>query len=156
MPTVRHVTPADREAWQRMRVALWPDHGGDYHESETASFFAGTLREPLAVLIAIDAANKAIGFAELNIRRYAEGCETGNVAYLEGWYVDEHARRTGVGAALVRAAETWAGEQGCTEFASDALANNDVSAAAHKALGFEEVEVIRCFMKKVPRINPDA
>lgn len=36
---------------------------------------------------------------------------------------------------------------GCTEFASDALAENADSAAAHHALGFEEVEVIRCFRK---------
>jgi tetratricopeptide (TPR) repeat protein len=69
------------------------------------------------------------------------------VAFLEGWFVEEHARRRGVGAALIRAAESWAREQGCTEFASDALVDNDVSSQAHKALGFKEVEVIRCFMK---------
>jgi aminoglycoside 6'-N-acetyltransferase I len=38
---------------------------------------------------------------------------------------------------------------GCSEFASDALAENTASAAAHRALGFEEVEVIRCFRKRL-------
>jgi hypothetical protein len=36
---------------------------------------------------------------------------------------------------------------GCTEFASDAEADNEVSAAAHRALGFEDVGLIRCFRK---------
>ncbi len=47
--------------------------------------------------------------------------------------------------ALIHAPEAWALTQGCTEFASDALLTNDVSAAAHQALGFAEVEQIRCF-----------
>ena len=40
-----------------------------------------------------------------------------------------------------------AAQRGCQEFGSDALADNTVSAAAHRALGFEEVEVIRAFRK---------
>ena len=35
----------------------------------------------------------------------------------------------------------------CREFASDAVPGNRLSAAAHVALGFEEVVVIRCFRK---------
>jgi len=66
---------------------------------------------------------------------------------LEGWYVVAEARRRGVGRALVRAAEAWGRAQGCTEFASDALLDNHVSAAAHQALDFDEVAQIRCFRK---------
>jgi aminoglycoside 6'-N-acetyltransferase I len=69
------------------------------------------------------------------------------VAFLEGWYVVPDARRRGVGRALIEAAEQWALDQGCTEFGSDALIDNRVSAAAHEALGFEEVVQIRCFRK---------
>jgi aminoglycoside 6'-N-acetyltransferase I len=145
--TIRAASPADADAWLRMRNDLWPDHGSKWHAAEIAAFFAGTLREPLAVVIAAGDRGEAIGFAELNIRPYAEGCLTGRVAYLEGWYVEPHARRCGVGMALIRAAESWARAQGCTEFASDALVDNAVSAEAHKAAGFTEVEVIRCFMK---------
>jgi aminoglycoside 6'-N-acetyltransferase I len=57
-----------------------------------------------------------------------------------------------VGGALVRAAERWARSQGCREFASDAEADNRVSAAAHRALGFAEVGVVRCFRKD---LSPD-
>ena len=39
---------------------------------------------PLAVLVAVDDADRPIGFVELFIRSYAEDCETDRVAYLEG------------------------------------------------------------------------
>lgn len=55
-------------------------------------------------------------------------------------YVVPEARRRGVGRALIAAADEWARAQGCTEFASDTLADNDVSTAAHQALGFEELK----------------
>jgi uncharacterized damage-inducible protein DinB len=83
----------------------------------------------------------------LSIRNYAEDCETNRIAYLEGWYVEPEARRRGVGRALVQAGEEWGRRQGCTEFGSDALIDNDVSAVAHRALGFEETVQIRCFRK---------
>jgi aminoglycoside 6'-N-acetyltransferase I len=144
---VRPVTPGDSGVWLRMRCALWPEGSGTEHRDEIERFFAGQLREPLAMLLALNRAGEAVGFAELSIRSYAEDCVTDRVAYLEGWYVVPEARRQGVGAALVRAAEEWARSQGCTEFASDALIDNHVSAAAHRALGFQETVQLRCFRK---------
>jgi aminoglycoside 6'-N-acetyltransferase I len=131
-----------------MREALWPDETASL-AGEVRQFFEGTLKEPLAVLVAADETGALLGFAELSIRNYAEDCVTDRVAYLEGWYVEPHARRQGVGAALVRAAEDWGRAQGCTEFGSDALIDNDVSAAAHRALGFDETAQIRCFRKDI-------
>lgn len=52
-----------------------------------------------------------------------------------------------IGRALVAAAGEWARSQGCTEFGSDALLDNDASAAAHEALGFTETVQLRCFRK---------
>lgn len=149
MISVRPMTPADAGVWGRMREALWPAEAGEAsdHPGEIARFFAGDLHEPLAALIALDETGAALGFAELSIRNYAEDCATNRVAYLEGWYVEPHARRRGVGAALVRAAEDWGRAQGCTEFASDAELDNAISAAAHEALGFDETARIRCFRK---------
>ena len=149
MTRVRPAIAADGDIWLSMRCALWPEGTEAEHREEIHRFFSGQLREPLQVLLAVNQADAAVGFAELSIRRYAEDCVTDRVAYLEGWYVLPEARRQGVGGALVRAAETWAREQGCAEFASDALLDNDVSAAAHRALGFEETVRIRCFRKVV-------
>jgi aminoglycoside 6'-N-acetyltransferase I len=136
MLTIRAVTRADAVAWFEMRCALWPEDPGT-HRSEIERFFAGDRREPAEVLVAFDG-TVAVGFAELSIRNIVDGCSTGNVGYLEGWYVVPAARRRGVGRALLVAAESWARQQGCSEFASDASPDNGVSMAAHHALGFEE------------------
>jgi len=145
--SVSSVSPSDSSDWLRLREALWPSEEGQSHAAEVQRYLAGQLTMPLEVLIARDASAVAIGFAELSIRAYAEDCVTDRVAYLEGWYVVPEARQHGVGRALVEAAEEWARRQGCTEFASDALLDNDVSAAAHEALGFTETVQIRCFRK---------
>jgi aminoglycoside 6'-N-acetyltransferase I len=129
-----------------MRQALWPSAPGE-HAQEIASFFRGDRRNPAEVLLAVDDSGRAVGFAEVSIRPYAEGCYSGRVAYLEGWYVDEAVRRQGIGAALVRAAEEWGRAQGCTELGSDTETENLDSAAAHRSVGFTEVERIICFRK---------
>lgn len=145
--TVRPVSPSDAEAWVRMRSGLWPDASADEHEREVAEFFAGTLPEPAGVLLAIDEGGAAVGLIELSIRATAEGCRTNRVAYVEGWFVAPAARRSGVGRALIEAAEEWGRAQGCEELASDTKIANEASARAHRALGFEDAGVIRCFRK---------
>ena len=144
---IRPVTVADRGAWLQMRCALWPDEP-DSHAEEIDRFFAGARREPAEVLIAC-AADVPIGFVELSIRNIVDGCRTGNVGYLEGWYVVPVARRQGAGRALVASAEEWARQQGCTEFGSDASLDNHVSLLAHRALGFEETSRAQQFRKSL-------
>lgn len=147
--SVRSATHADAAAWVRKRCALWPECSEAEHRDEVARFFAGELQQPLQNLIAVDADGEILGFAELSIRSYAEDCVTDRVGYLEGWYVVPEARRRGVGGVLAHAAEEWGRAQGCTEFASDALLDNDISAVAHRALGFQETVQIRCFRKVI-------
>ncbi len=149
MTRVRPAKPADTAAWLQLRHALWPDRSTAEHREEIDRFFAGEAREPLAVLLAEDETRCPIGFAELSIRAYAEGCRTDRVAYLEGWFVVPNARGQGVGRALIAAAEEWGRAQGCREFASDAEPDNEVSAAAHRALGFADVGLVRCFRKEL-------
>jgi aminoglycoside 6'-N-acetyltransferase I len=141
---VRHAALADAEGLARLRHALWPDGSEADHRREVERFFAGPHAAP--VLVAEERSG-LLGFAELSIRPYAEGCETDRVGFLEGWFVIPEARHRGVGRKLVAAAEAWARSVGCTEFASDAEADNEESAAAHRALGFEDVGLIRCFRK---------
>jgi len=145
---IRPVQEPDRASWQRMRDALWPSPA-NAHAGAIDRFLAGTAREPLSVLMAFDDRGEAIGMLELSIRAYAEGCATDRVAFVEGWYVEPEVRGTGVGAALIGAAETWARSQGCTELASDAEVENLSSAAAHLAVGFSEAGVVRCFIKSL-------
>jgi len=147
MITIRSVKPEDAASWLRLRHALWPGGSEDEHREEIAQFFAGQAREPLAVLLAEDESGRAVGFAELSIRPSAEGCWSDHVAYLEGWFVAPEVRHQGIGRSLMAAAEEWGRAQGCPEFASDTEADNERSAAAHRALGFEETGLVRCFRK---------
>lgn len=91
-----------------------------------------------------------IGFAQCQLRRdYVEGTSTSPVGYLEGIFVQEAYRGKGYGRALAAACEAWAGEQGCSEFASDCELGNSNSLAFHKAIGFEEAGRIICFTKRL-------
>ncbi|GJG86298.1 aminoglycoside N(6')-acetyltransferase type 1 [Gemmatimonadetes bacterium T265] len=131
---VRPYTPPDRAEWLRVRRALWPD-------SDAEDARAWLARDDVAVFVAARPGGAGLaGFAEVGARAYADGCATSPVGYLEGWYVDPDVRRSGVGAALVRAAEAWARGRGYAELASDALLDNVGSQRAHVALGFDEVE----------------
>ena len=162
MIQIRHAELRDAAGWAALRAALWPDLSLEKHQAEVSEFLAlartgpGVL--PEAVFVAATSEDDAAltGFAEVSRRLYAEGCETSPVGFLEGWYVVPEHRRTGIGGALVRAAEAWARSLGCREFASDALADNVISASAHRALGFEEVEVIRCFRKNLHGDHADS
>ena len=147
MVTVRSVKPSDTPGWLGLRHALWPGRSEAEHRAEIERFFSGELAEPLAVLLAEEEPGQPLGFAELSIRAYAEGCHSDRVAYLEGWFVVPTARGRGAGRALIRAAEDWGRSQGCSEFASDAQPDNEVSAAAHRALGFLDAGLVRCFRK---------
>lgn len=148
MVTIRPAQLDDASIWLKMRVALWPDGSEAEHGEEIEGFFNDQFpREPWAVLLAESIDGGVLGFAELSIRPYAEGCRSNRVAYLEGWFVVPEARNQGVGRALVMAAEQWGRAQGCTEFASDTHTENHASSAAHRAVGFAEAGVVRCFRK---------
>lgn len=146
---IRQATSADRAEWLRMREALWPSEPGDRgdeHEREIDAFFAGA--DPtLATFVAVRQDGRLGGFLEAGTRPYADGCDTSPVGYIEGWYVDPDLRRTGVGAALVQAAETWATALGLAEMASDTEIDNQISLHAHQSLGYAEVGRIIQFRK---------
>ena len=89
-----------------------------------------------------------LGFIEIALRSdYVNGTRTSPVAFLEGIYVAPFARAQGVAKVLVQAAEVWARERGCVEFASDAAIDNQISHAMHRALGFAETQRVVFFRK---------
>ena len=63
--------------------ALWPGADRAAHAREIERFFAGKLASPPHVLMAFED-HRALGFAEINIRAYAEGCTTDRVGFLVG------------------------------------------------------------------------
>jgi len=137
---IRAFRPADRRAYQALREKLWPDCS----DKDNDSWFA---RDDATTFLAERPDGSLCGFVEVGSRPYAEDCESSPVGYIEGWWVDADMRKRGVGRALIEAAEQWARSKGYTEMASDALIDNSVSHASHKALGFEEVERLVMFRK---------
>jgi aminoglycoside 6'-N-acetyltransferase I len=115
---IRHLTSSDGSVWESMRRALWPD-GAEDRAPEIAQFFAGTLQEPVAVIMAETADAAIVGFAELSIRLDLPGFEARPVGYVEGLYVPLEFRHRGVARKLMRASRDWARRQSCVAFASD-------------------------------------
>lgn len=133
---VRELDGNDLSEWLRLRLLLWDESSEDDHKSEMVDIIDH--RETQFVAVAKTDTGKLCGFLEASIRSHVEDCETENVGYLEGWFVEEDYRRHGVGRELVRLAERWAKSRGCTEMASDAEINNSVSIVAHNKLGYAE------------------
>jgi len=129
-----------------MRLLLWP-----YHTKEVLlNGIKRLLRSDReTVFVAERSAGGLVGFIEVSIRHEAPGCETGQIGYLEGWYVDAADRKQGIGRALVLAAEDWARRQGSSEMASDTTSHYPESPAAHRALGYREVKQVIHFRKEL-------
>ena len=143
---IRTFSPDDRPAWLRMRLALWPDETPAGHEEGMIAWLA---RPDAAVFLAARADGSVCGFIEVGSRSVADGCDSSPVGYIEGWYVDADVRLSGVGRALVAAAEEWARAAGYSEMGSDALLDNVVSHDAHKRLGYTEVDRQVTFRKSL-------
>ncbi|MDL1911713.1 GNAT family N-acetyltransferase [Chloroflexi bacterium CFX6] len=144
--TIRRATPEDKPEWLRMRQGLWPDAPVEYLDYDLDEILADL---DSAVFVASRADGKLVAFIEARLREYAEACETSPVGYIEAWYVDPHVRGRKLGREMVRAAEQWAREKGMTEMASDTWLENEVSIAAHLKMGYEEVERLVHFVKRL-------
>lgn len=153
--SVRLASAADRAEWLRLLLGLYPGTVADDHSPSMDAYFNGEpLAElvPSAVFVWARPDGRLGGCLELSVRDYAEGC-AGRTPYIESWYVDDDLRGAGVGRGLMAAAEAWAVEHGFSELASDALLDNEVSHAAHAALGFEVVERSVHFRKGLNRAD---
>ncbi len=132
---VHPIRENDLQEWFRLRQMLWDELTEEEHRDEMLDIYGHP--DSQLVLVA-EKDGRLVGFLEASIRPFVEDCNTDNVGYLEGWFVESGFRRYGIGRDLVRAAESWARKKGCTEMASDAEVGNDLSLAAHLKLGYEE------------------
>jgi aminoglycoside 6'-N-acetyltransferase I len=143
---IRRIEPVDFPEWLRMRQALWPDHPAEEHQAEMGVI---VLDPMLPVFVSERPDGRLGGFLEAAVHINTYGCDTSPVGYIEGWYVDPDLRRHGIGARLVEAAEAWALAHGYQEMASDCELDNQISLQAHRALGYEDLEYLIHFRKKL-------
>jgi len=144
---IREIHPEEHNAWLTLRQLLWPDHSMEDLRREQRQLLAESDRN--AVLVAASPSGELVGFVEVSLRDWAEGCASEPVGYIEGWYVRPAHRRAGIGRQLIHAAEIWAASRGCTEVGSDTELWNEVSQLAHRALGYSEATRLVCFSKKL-------
>ncbi len=134
--SIRPLDESDLAEWLRLRMRLWDESSEDDHKDEMVDIIEHA--DSQLVVVADTGGGQLAGFLEASIRTHVEDCETENVGYLEGWYVEESFRQLGIGSRLVEYAEQWARQKGCTEMASDAEVDNAVSLQAHLRLGYAE------------------
>ncbi len=148
---IRRGDPRDEDDLVRMRTALWTDEPADEARVAARALLSGETPYLLpAVVLVAEVGGEVVGFAEIALRSFVDGCAIEQpVGYLEGWYVDPRHRGTGFGRALVAAAEDWCRNQGCREMGSDTWIDSEASRQAHRALGFEEVDLCVNYRKAI-------
>ena len=134
--SIRPLDESDLPEWLRLRMLLWDQSSDDDHKTEMVDIIEHA--DSQFVAVADTGHGRLAGFLEASIRTHVEDCDTENVGYLEGWYVDNDFRRMGIGRQLVEFAEKWALQKGCTEMASDAEIDNSISLQAHLRMGYAE------------------
>ena len=138
----RMLNQADVAAWVSMRAELWPEADPEDLATEGP---ASLLADPPLVVSSSRRPERRLAFSSCRSARMRRGRRPRRCLMWEGWYVGPGVRRGGVGRALMEAAVRWSRERGYTELGSDALASNLTSHAAHRAIGFDEVETIVVF-----------
>jgi len=146
-PTVRPVEARDVGSWSGLRASLWPEADGGELAREAHAFVSGRAAPALAAAFVAEDGAATLGFIEVAVRAFSDGCDSMPIPHVEGWYVEPSARGRGVGRRLMEAAELWARGQGFSEIASDTEVHNGASQRAHEACGFEEVERLIKFRK---------
>lgn len=130
-----------------MRSALWPDSADDHYREIEEYFSGGSIDIVQSYFVELEV--EPVGFIELNIRSFAEGSRKPRVPYVEAWYIKPQFQGRGFGKRLMSRAEQWALEQGFDELASDTEIWNQNSIDTHRHLGFDEVDRVVCFLKKL-------
>jgi aminoglycoside 6'-N-acetyltransferase I len=144
---IRELRTDEKDTWLGLRELLWPDFSRDDLTTEQAVILDDPHRNH--VFVSALESGELVGFVEVSLRDWAEGCSTHPVGYIEAWYVKPRHRRGGVGRRLIEAAERWATSRGCVEMGSDAELGNEVSRQAHGALGYTEVIRAVLFRKRI-------
>jgi aminoglycoside 6'-N-acetyltransferase I len=141
---VRNMDASDCESWADMRMGLFPEETRAMHARAIEDMLA---RDDAWGFIAESIDGTPAAFAEVSIRKYANGCDSQPVPFLEAIFVRPQFRRQGAGARLIAYMETFLMARGFRELGSDAMIDNHDSHAAHHGWGFSETERVVYFRK---------
>jgi GNAT superfamily N-acetyltransferase len=138
--TVRRAAPADRDDLARLSTQL----GYPMTAEESSARFSEIAGHPDHALFVADADGRLAAWLQVSLPRIFESPRQAEIA---GLVVDEDHRGRGIGPALLRAAEGWARECGCSVIR---VRSNVVRERAHgfyRREGFGEIKTQRVFEK---------
>ncbi|MDE2166295.1 MAG: GNAT family N-acetyltransferase [Alphaproteobacteria bacterium] len=141
---IREMKDRDKLVWAEMRAQLWPDEASQAHAEAIDKVLQD---KDVWGFIAETSYAAPAGFAEVALRKYANGCESQPVPFLEGIWVNPQFRRQGVGRRLLKHLEAFLAARGFHEIGSDTQIDNRISQAAHLGWGFSETERVVYFRK---------
>jgi aminoglycoside 6'-N-acetyltransferase I len=140
------ISPENLLALTQLALQLWPEC--DF--AEELAGWKSVQEDPDQTCFLAKYAHEYIGFIHVTLRHdYVEGADSTPVAYIEGLFVDEKYRKTGIGKQLLQQAEAWAKSHGVLQIASDTEIANQASIDFHQKVGFTEANRIVCFMKNL-------
>lgn len=142
----------DAQTVAALAIKMWTEHTIE----ELTADLEEIIEKKDAAILLMTAGKTPIGFAQCQLRHdYVEGTDSSPVGYLEGIYISDDYRRQGCAKKLLGKCQTWAKEQGCTEFASDCEITNEASYQFHVKMGFVEANRIICFTKPLYPVSPE-
>ena len=144
---VRRATEEDLPVWAAMLARLHDDLTAEQFEKELRRFTR--LEQPYTGFLAFSDDGEPIGLIDARIRNYAEGAPNLRAAYVEDLWVQPEYRRIGVARLLLAAVEEWARAEGFDWLGSDTTPDNQLSRDWHRRMGFDEVERLVVFGKRL-------
>jgi len=111
---------------------------------ETGSRLERLLQDPAHHVIVAESRDGLVGWVHVERRRMVESPER---AELAGLVVDEAARRSGLGARLVSAAEEWAAARGLTEVVVRSNVVRTLSHPFYENAGYSQVKTQHVYIK---------
>jgi len=150
---IRQTSNAADPDWLLLRAEFFPEDFPGEHQQFLEKWAAR--QGGFTAFVASDEQGELLGFAEVAVRHdYVNGCQYQPALFLEGIFVRPEHRGKGVARVLCDRAAEFGASQGCSEFASDVLIDDQRSLAAHAGLGFEETERVVYFRRKIKPASP--
>ncbi len=131
----------------KMAKDLWKD---DFSEKEMRNFFKEALNSDKFNVLLHFSENIVTGFIFLSLRTdYVEGSNSSPTGYIEGIYVKQDFRKSGIAKKLLIEGEKWVKQEGCTQLGSDTYIDNRMSIDFHIKSEFKEAGRLVTFIKDI-------
>ncbi|WP_269914574.1 GNAT family N-acetyltransferase [Acinetobacter sp. HY1485] len=132
--------------WLALRHEFWAQLNQEEHKEDIHHILNKKISRS-AFLLLKD--NNVIGFAEVALRSYSNGCFFQPVPFLEGFYIKPNEQGKKYGKFFINQVEQELIQLGYKELCSSTDWENTISQAVHTALNFTEVDRIVLYHKRL-------